>query len=448
MRPSTPPLSGVQDGPLVLPDSSVATLDNGLTIIAVPYARLPVVALRLVSRAGRWTERKGERGVSGMSAMLARHGTRSWDSAGLAHLQDSRGLRLGASGSLDDRVVAVRALSEELPLAVQSLNELTRYATFPQVHLDREVDTAIQSLRHRRSAPDSVVAEALSARLHPDHPYGHPPASEEELKALTPEGLRDWQDRTVGPESALLVAVGDLEADRLVDRAREAFDDWSPASLPEEPSPAVPDPDRTVLLFDRPASEQATISVGFPAPGRTDPDWATLRLLTAVLGGGASSRLFLELREKRGLTYGASAGLDAGRYGGDITLSLACSTDRAEEALTATFEELERLRTERVQQRELETARRGLLGGLPMAASSLGGLASLFGTRWLFGLPQDAWARLGDDLAAIGPERLMQAARRWLDPANAYTVVVGRAAGLETACRVLGDVRVERLPQA
>lgn len=448
MRPSTPPLSGVQDGPLLLPAATTTVLENGLTVLAVPYSRLPVVSLRLVSRAGRWTEAREERGLSGMSAMLARHGTQAWDSAELARLQDARGLRVGASGSLDDRVVAVRALSEELPLAVQALTQLARHATFPQDHLDREVDTAVQSLRHRRASPDTVCAEALSARLHPDHPYGHPPASEAELRGITAERLRDWQGRRVGPESALLVAVGDLDAERLVELAREQLADWEPATLPAAPTPVAPDADRSVLLFDRPASEQATVSLGFTAPVRTDPSWARLRLLCAVLGGGASSRLFLELREKRGLTYGASAGLDAGRYGGDIVVSLACSTERVGEALEATVAELERLRNEPVLERELETARRGLLGGLPMAASSQGGLASLFGTRWLFGLPVDVWARLGDELAAVGPDELIEAARRWLDPATAHAVVVGRAGPLLSACSVLGEVRVEPLPGA
>ena len=200
--------------------------------------------------------------------------------------------------------------------------------------------------------------------------------------------------------------------------------------------------------MDRPASEQATISMGFPAPPRTDPQWATVRMLSTVLGGGASSRLFLELRERRGLTYGAGCGYDAGRYGGDLTVNVSCSTTKAEEALDALLAEIRRIGRESATEHELEIARRALLGGLPMAASSLGGLASLFGTRWLFELPEQAWSRLGEDLAAVGPEQLQEAAQRFLDPDSAHCVVVGRAEALEAPCARLGRVRVEPLPAA
>lgn len=446
--PTTPPLSGVLDAPLVLPEASRRVLGNGLEVLAIRYSRLPVVALRLVSRAGRWTEAPDERGLSGMSALLASHGTALWSSAEMALLQDARGLRMGASASLDDRVVSVRALAEELPLAVEVLAQLTRFASFPQSHLDREVETAVQSLRHRRSSPDAITSERLASLLHPGHPYGDPAASEEELRALTPDRLRAWQDRRVGPDSALVVAVGDLHPEALLDQVQASFSDWSASALPESPEPATPAPVGDLLLVDRPASEQATIALGLPAPPRVDPRWAAVRLLASVLGGGGSSRLFLELRERRGLTYGGFCGYDAGQYGGDVTIGLSCSASKVEEALGAVNEEMERLRREPVSEAELELARRGLLGGLPMAAASLGGLASLFGTRWLFDLEPDAWAKLGDQLAAIGPGELMEAAQTWLDPALAHRVVVGQAELLEAACAVHGPVRVERVPTA
>ena len=447
-RPTRPPLSGVGDGPLVLPEAVGSMLGNGLEILAIRYTRLPAVALRLVSHAGRWTEREGERGLSGMSAVLSRHGTARWDSGELARLQDARGLRMGASASLDDRVVAVRTLSEELPLAVEMLAQLARHPTFPADHVEREIDTAVQSLRHRRSSPDLLSGEKLAERLHPGHPYGDPPASAEELRAITSERLGRWQAQRFGPESALLVAVGDLDPLHLEELVRAQLEEWPRAELPPRPSPVAPAAVEEVLLVDRPASEQATICMGLPAPARTDPQWATVRLLSTVLGGGASSRLFLELRERRGLTYGAGCGYDAGHYGGDLTIHLSCSTGKVEEALEATVTEIRRLGRDGVSEHELEVARRALLGGLPMAASSLGGLASLFGTRWLFGLPEQAWSRLGDELAAIGPEQLREAALRWLNPDRAHCVVVGRAEVLKGPCSRLGRVRVEPLPAA
>jgi zinc protease len=438
--PTSPP-KGRPPGPWRFPPSHRFTLSNGLTVVVLPWHRLPIVQLRLVHRAGRWVERDSERGVARLMALTARHGTRRFDSATLASFQDARGIRLSSSISPDERSVGVKALSEHFDEALGVLAEVALHPSFPQEHLDRQVQQSIESRRHQKGDPDALAGEWFTTALYgTGHVYGRHRPEEDDLRARTREEVLAFHERHHGPDQAMLFVLGDVEPERAADLAERELGGWGGASnLPERPQAPTDSPAR-VILVDRPASEQATIVVGNLALERRHPLFDTCRVMNRVLGGGAASRLFLDLREQRSLTYGVSSSLDGGLWGGDFSAGLACSTDKVAESLSGLFEHLERVRTEAISEPELDAARRYIVGAFPQGTASLGGLASLLGSRWINRLPEDVWETFMARIAAVDADSAMAAAQACVRPSASTLVVVGRGDELEPVLAPYGQV--------
>lgn len=180
--------------------------------------------------------------------------------------------------------------------------------------------------------------------------------------------------------------------------------------------------------------------VGLQAIPRGDADYVAARVLNQVLGGGVSSRLFMDLREARSLTYGCYSSLDAGILAGDLSAGLSCAAPKLGEALGALLGHLERLRDEVVPAGELSLAQQYLTGAFPSAGSTLGGLCGMLAGRWLHRLPEDIWARYTGMIEAVTPADLHRVARRLLHPERAAIVAVGDAGVIEGALAAFGEV--------
>ena len=441
--PSAPPLRPLASA-WRFPRAQVLTW-RGLKIVLLSDRELPVVHLRLLSLGGRSVQPAP--GAAGLAATLARHGTARYDSAGLAWRQDLLGARVGTAASTDTLRTSVHALSEHLDDAVELLAEVGLRATFPVEQVVREREAAAERRRHALKQPDTAGRAWLARSLYDGHPYGQRPARPEDLLALEPELLQGWFASARAVDRSLLIAVGDLSADQLLERLEQHVGDWTTVAGPVPEVAPPPRPSRRVILVDRPGSEQASVMLGLPGLLRSDDDYAAARVLVQALGGGASARLFRELRDRRGLTYGCYAGLDTGRLAGDLSASFSCATDKADEALQALFDELERTAAEPLPDEELEHARRYLVGAFPRAGASLSGLADLLSLRWVHRLPDDCWSTWPGRLEGVDRDACARAASRLLDLDHAVLVVVGRADELEPACAHHGTVERKALDE-
>jgi len=170
-------------------------------------------------------------------------------------------------------------------------------------------------------------------------------------------------------------------------------------------------------------------------------------VMNQVLGGGVTSRLFMDLREARSLTYGCYASLDSGVLAGDLTAGLSCAGEKLDEALGALFEHFDRIRDEAVPADELTLARDYLTGAFPNSGASLAGLCGMLAVRWLYDLPEDIWVKYTGLIEAVTSADVQRAARRLVQPDNAVVVVVGEADQLEAACARWGTVERRELDE-
>lgn len=439
------------------PPLSRCVLSNGLTLVVMEERRLPMVQVRLMIPGGRRMEAFSQeapfsqpQGVCGLAMRCARYGTANHDAAGLALALDGLGSQMACRASLDAVSFAVQSLSGNLDASMRLLSDVLLSPSFAPVETEREIGKIVAAKRQQGKSPSGYSGQWMGQLLYGAHPYGAPSSTTDELERIGPADLQAFFQTWIRPESAVLVMVGDVDLESARDLVERHFEGWTGAA-PPIPTPLPPQgpQEREILILNRPGSKQNRIAVGMQAIERDHRDHLSLRVLSHIFGGGASGRLFQDLREKRSLTYGCSASLDSGIWGGDIVASLSCSPEKSQEALGALLGQVERICREPVAEAELRRAIQYKVGAWPMSGASLGGLSRLLLAQVLNGLAPDCWSNYPESLRALKVETLHLAAQKHLNADHLAIVLVGDGDALESACAGLGKIQVrdvEALP--
>ncbi len=428
--PTTAPEGG-DPKPWAFPPMAQTQLDGGLRIAAIRMPSLPIVQVRWSFRGGRQHEVRSANGTARLLQSVMRHGTRSYDSAALAEVLDQVGARLHVSVSADNAMVSVSSLAGHLERSLEVSHEVAFEATLPDTAIERERAKAVEVHRHDRSQADTLGALWLAWQLYGDHPYGRPYTTEAGLKLADASRLRELYQVMTHPGRALLLVVGDVDPDAVVARLADRYRGFR-AQEPVSDIPVFELPtntQRSAILVERPGAQQASIMAGTLALCRSDPEYMPLRLANQVFGGGASSRLFMELRERQSLTYGAYSALDCGVLGGDLTAGLSCANDKAVAAVRALCDELERMGSGDLDEAELVHARRYLIGAFPQRASGIAGVSALANAAWLHDLPSGTWSRYQAVIADVSMDAVVSSAKSWFTPEK-YTFVVAGEKGV------------------
>jgi len=387
---------------------------------------LPIVTVRWCFLSGRLHEVPDKTGTGFLLQRLLRHGTADFNSSDLARHLDRRGIRLGTQVSVDSAVVSVSALREYLGEAIHIANDVAFKPLLPESALAVERIRALQLHQQATSQVEAMANLWMSHSLYGDHPYGRPVTTRAGLKNASIDDLRALHAQICDPSRSMLIVVGDVEPDEVVDvlarrvsglKAAPSCAAWSP--------PPAPTCQPQVLLVERPGAEQVAMGVGALTMPRSHPDFLALRTVNHILGGGASSRLFTELRERQGLTYGVYSQLDCGLWGGDLTASMSVAPDKVGRAIGALSAQMERMGTGDVAPAELDAATDYLVGSFPQRASGLAGVSSLSMAAWLHQLPVSVWRDYQATLQAITMDDVEAAARRWLSPDRLCWVAAG-----------------------
>ena len=422
-----------------LPVVDERTLGNGLRVLAVQRAGVPLVEVRLrVPFSGAGTDHVAKAQLLGDTLL---QGTDRRSAAQVAADLQALGATLSASTDSDRLGMGGSVLTTGLPGLLELVGEVLTGAAYPDDEVEGERDRLVQELAIYRSQAGVVAREALLRRMYGDHPYGRELPTGEAVAAVEAPALRDLHAARVAPEGSVLVLVGDLP-DGVLDAVEQALEPWTAKGAPAV-APALPTPPAgAALLLDRPGAVQTTVRMSGPAPRRTDPDHAAFTLANLVFGGYFSSRWVANIREDKGYTYSPHSGVDHPPAGSRVTLAADVATGVTGPALLETLYELGRVSTVPVGQAELDQARRYAVGALALSTASQAGLASTLsaltasglGVEWLRDSPQA--------LAAVGVDDVLEAAGRYLAPTGLTTVLVGDAAQVEgPAARVLAVER-------
>ena len=346
----------------------VTRLPNGLVVVSETMPRVETISFGAYVSAGTRNETAKENGVSHFLEHMAFKGTEKRDAAAIAREMENVGGHLNAYTAREQTAYYCKVLKEDLALSVDIIGDILTHSTFIPEELERERGVILQEIGQANDTPDDIVFDHFQSTAYPDQPMGRPTlGTEDVIKTMKRSTLTDYMQHHYGPERMVVAAAGALEHEALIGLVQEHFRD-----LPQV-APPPPEASRYIggEFREERDLDQVHIVLGFPSTGYKDRLHYPTLLLSTLLGGGMSSRLFQEIREKRGLVYSIYSFAHPFDDGGLLAVYAGTGEKEVEELMPVTLEELRKVQTT-VTQDELDRAKAQLRASLLMSLESTG----------------------------------------------------------------------------
>ncbi len=402
------------------------TLPNGMTVLTDDMPHLESASLGIWVKSGSRSETEAEHGISHMLEHMAFKGTTSRNALEIAETIENVGGDLNAATSVEHTGYFARVLKEDVALAGDILSDILQNSLFEQNELDREQQVIVQEIGAARDNPDDHVFDLFQSAAYPSQPIGRSIlGTVESVKSFGPDAIRAYMDRNYVGDRMVICAAGNVDHDALVDVAGERFRDLKPSGAPE-PIRARYVGGEERLLSDH---EQAHIVLGFEGRAYNSDGFYAAQILASILGGGMSSRLFQEVREKRGLCYSVYAFHWAFGDSGIFGVAASTGEEQVTELLPVVLDELRRA-TEQISDEEVVRVRNQIRAGILMSLESPSSRAGqLARQQILWGRPiplQETVERIN----RITADRVKQVARQIFEAGKVSLAGIGPVAKL------------------
>jgi zinc protease len=405
------------------------TAPNGARVLFVETHNLPMLDVQVDFAAGDALDPAAKPGVASMTHALldagVGHGKRALDENALADRFADVGAQTGGGLDADRASISLRVLSHpaERDAALALLRQILAQPSFPAAVLERERARAIAGLREAQTQPAAILAKRFAQKVYGAHPYGRD-TEEADLKRLSRQDLVDFHRRYYSAHNAQVTLVGDLSREE-AERIAAALVADLPAGSPAPALPTVSQPKASSERIPHPAA-QAHIAIGMPAIKRGDPDQMALTVGNYSLGGGGfNARLMQEIRDKRGLAYGAYSYFAPMAAEGVFQIGLETKAEQADEAVKVAQDTLAKFLAEGPSAEELAAAKASLANSFALHLDSNAKLLAQVADIGFYRRPLDSLDTYAARVAAVTLEDVRAAFARHVQPEHLVTVVVG-----------------------
>jgi zinc protease len=443
---SHPPRPG-SPAPLRLPTIQKLNLSNGLPVWIVELHEVPVAQINLAVLSGTANDPPGKYGVASLAAAMLEEGAGSRSALEIADAVDYLGADLGAATTSDLSALRLHVPVARLADALPIMADVALRPTFPKDELDRQRQQRLTSLLQGRDDPPTISSVAFSRILYgKGHRYGTPQmGTAETLKTLTSDDLRGFYTSAFRPENAVLLAVGDITAEKATPLFEKSFGAWKASgAAASEKLPATDEPPaRQVFLVDKPGAAQSQIRIGRIGVPRSTSDFFPIQVLNTILGGSFTSRLNNNLREVHGYTYGAGSSFDMRGGAGPFYATAGVQTDKTADALKEFFVELNAI-LKPVPAEELARAKNYVALRFPSAFEATGDISRRLEDALVYKLPDDYFAKYVQNIQGVAGADVQRVAQKYIRPDHLAVVVVGDLKVIEPGIRALnlGPIKV------
>lgn len=351
--------------------------DNGLSLLVETMPSVQSAAFSFLVPAGSIYEPAGHNGTTAILSDLITRGAGKYDSRELLAVLDTLGVQGGESPNNSFLTLSGATLAANLPKVLEVYAEILLHPHLPEDQFDAARAGITQSLRAVEDEPQQKLMPELRRRCY-ESPWGLPPdGTLADLPLISAESVREHYRRCVRPNGLILAIAGRVDADEIEQQVERFFGDWAPKTEPTfETAPGGPKHDH--IMHD---SEQTHIGIAYRGVTFSDPDYYAAWAAACVLGNGMSSRLFSEVREKRGLCYAVSAGLTGFKHEGRMICYAGTTNERAQETLNVTLDEIHRL-SSGITEEELARCKAMVKSSLIMQQESTRARARTMAAHW------------------------------------------------------------------
>jgi predicted Zn-dependent peptidase len=404
-------------------DYKTFELKNGLKVFLVENHKIPRISYSLLLDIKPFAE-GDSLGYTDIAGQLLGTATTTRSKDQIDEEIDFIGANLNtSSGSL-----SASALKKHNDKLLEIMSDILLNPVFNQDELDKVKKQTISTLAFNKNDPAAISGVVSDALFYgKGHPYGEV-TTEATVSSVTVKMCEDYYGTYFKPNIAYLAIVGDMKLKEAKKLAKKYFGDWEPGEVPSKqfPTPEAPSA-LQVSIVDRPVAVQSVIVVGYPVEYTLGTnDYIKARVMNVLLGG-SDNRLFQNLREDHGYTYGAYSSLSQDKYIGSFNAGADVRNEVTDSAITQIIYEMERIRTEPVPAEELEKVKNYLTGTFSLALEQPATVARFALNIARYGLPADYYANYLKTLAAVTPDDITEMARKYIKPENCHVFVVGKA---------------------
>ena len=424
--------------PIEIGDPVMFELKNGMKVFVVENHKLPRITFSLVLDL-KPIQEGDKAGYLSMVGPMLRRGTTTRTKAQLDEEIDFIGASLGASSGS----IFGSSLTKHKDKMLELMTDVLYNPVFPEEELEKIRTQTLSGLAAEKENPDAISGNISTVLTYgKEHPYGEL-TTEETVKNITIDDIKNYYQTYFKPNIAYLAIVGDItpkEAKKLV---KTHFNDWESGAIPAT-NYAVPEaPEKSfVALVDRSSAVQSVIDIAYPLelkPGT--PDVVKTRVMNLILGSGAAGRLFINLREDKGYTYGAYSSLSANQNVGIFSAGASVRNEVTDSAVHEFLYEMNRIRTEPVEEDELALAKSSIAGSFARSLENPQTIASFAISKARYNYPDDYYRTYLQRVQAVTKEDVMAMANKYIRPDHANITVVGKAGEIADKMSAFGDVR-------
>ena len=412
-----------------MPPVARTVLKNHLVLLHSEDPSLPFVTLQLLIDAGSAKDPDGKEGLAYLTARGLMLGTAQRSQTDINEKLDFLGASLASSIGRDYAVLSLRVLKKDLDEGLALLLEVLTQPAFQEKELMHERKKTLALIQSEEDQPEVVAEKSFMKALFASGPYRHPSSgTEESLPRLTKEDVLNFYRTYYHTNNCILAVAGDIGPEEIKKKLVSMFENQSegaPQDIPVRNVFSDLSKGPVTVMIDRQIS-QANIVIGSRGISRGNPDFYALSVMNYILGsGGFASRLLEEIRNKRGLAYSVESFFDPGRYEGSFQIVLQTKNTSASEAISLAVGQIKLIQEGLVSEKELEGAKRYLIGSFPLRVDTQAKLAGFMLQEEYYGLGQDYPEKYPDLIRAVTKEDVLRVARSYLHPDKYVLVIVG-----------------------
>jgi zinc protease len=431
------------------PEPTRLVLEDGMVVYLLEDHELPLVSLSATMRTGGWLEPQDKIGLAGLTGSVMRTG----GGGGLTAAQIDEELeqfaidinmsmgRQSGSASLD-------VLSKDLARGMRIFAGLLRQPAFEPARVELAKLQAIEGIRRRQDNPGSIVSREFMKQLYgPEHPSARE-STIESVQRITRDDMVAFHQRTVHPNGIILGVTGDFKTDEMLALLRATFGDWKKGEVPELKIADAPETaGRSIVRFVSKDTSQTHLRVGHLSIKEQDPDYVSFAIANDILGGSSfRSRLFNDVRTKRGLAYSVGSRLNTGVHDQGVWLMRAeTKLPSTQEVINRFVANMERMRTELVTDEELAEAKEAYVNSFVFSFASPSAIVGRFVELEYDGLPKDFLQQLRARVIALSKENILAAAKKHFHLDRLTIVAVGPGETLPKLLSGFGEVKEIKL---
>ena len=409
---------------ITIKDPAMYTLSNGMTVLVVEDHRLPQVSASLIIDAGPIKE--GEKaGVMDLMGQMMEEGTTTKTKAAYDEAVD----QIGASVNVYSGGGSASALKRYFPQAFALMADALRNPSFPAESLEKLKGQTLTGLKNTEKSAQAVSARTLNALSYGKQTAFGEFVTESSVKGISIADIKDAYKNYVTPSRSYLTFVGDITAADAKKLAEQYFGNWTGTKLTLPTIADVPNPASSEIDFvDMPTAVQAQINVGnLVTNPMNNKDYFALLLANQILGGGADSKLFTNLREKHGFTYGSYSSLGSGRFQSMFNATAQVRTDKADSAVAEIVNEINAMRNGDITEEQLATAKAKYNGSFALGMEDPSRSARYASNILINNLPKDFYRTYLQKINAVTLEDIKRVSKDYMNNTNNRIVIVGNA---------------------